>query len=194
MPELLDYSVEDLPQEGLQSIADAAHALLAAQSEVKHAEESLAVLKERVRRIEEEELPGAMAALGVASWTLTTGEKIEVKDIVAASITEANQPMAFAWLRKTGNDSLIKRVVSIVFGKGEDGAATAFTDSIKETLPENEFQDKAAVNANTLKAFVKERLTLERLAKESGAKIPDPLPKAIFGVYEAKRATIKKPK
>jgi hypothetical protein len=193
----IEYGADDLPDTKLSAISEAAAALIIAQSEVAQIEESLKAAKERVRNIEEGTLPEAMGALGMKDFTLANGDKISVREIVAAQISDANQPSAFAWLREHGKDSLIKRVIALSFGKGEDKIADALLEKLTEEFPDTPVVNKESVHAATLKSFVTERLTLEKPTEDGQPSSIDPadrLPRTIFGVYVANKAIVSKPK
>jgi hypothetical protein len=106
---------------------------------------------------------------------------VSVKADVKTSITEANKPAAFAWLREHHFDGIIKMAVSLSFGKGESAAA----ELAVKTLHEAGYEPTQAesVHPATLKSFVKERL-------EDG----DNIPIDVFGIFEFKQSKIKLPK
>lgn len=198
-----DYSVEDLPDDKLSAVSDAAFALHAAQAEVVAIELQLSAAKARVQQIEQSDLPQAMLAMGMEKFTLTNGDTVKIVDVVNASITEENQPLAFAWLRRTGNDSIIKRLVGAAFGKGDDKKAASLRKIIEEKYEDTEIVDKATIHSATLKSFVTERLLIEaeveKTERETGTKVIKPkgwelLPQSVFGVYTFKKAVVKTPK
>lgn len=188
------YGVEDLPATGLSEVSVAAAALVKAYAEKERKEVELAVVAANILKLETDTLPAAMRVLGVEKLTLTSGEIVSVKDEVGIGVTEANRDAAYNWLRAHGADSMIKRVVAVAFGKGEDGTARELQIFLAQKFPDNQIVDKADVHYQTLKAYVKERLASEKELKAAGVVIPDPLPRDVFGVFEQQRATIKKPK
>jgi hypothetical protein len=200
----IEYSIEDLPDDGLAAVAESAKALKAAYKEKERLEDALKLIAADVLRIETQELPAAMKALGVTAWTLSSGDSITLKEEVHAEISGPKESAAFAWLRTTGNESLIKRAITIAFGKGEDETASALVEQLREALPDNELVDKAAVNHNTLKAFVKERIELEKvlqpvpnnpqLLRNDDGDLFEKIPRDVFGIFIIDRAKIKSPK
>lgn len=203
----VEYGLEDLPDEGLSAVATGAAALKLALKEKAQLEEDMKLLNARILKIETEELPGAMKALGVESLTLASGEVLTVREEVNAGIPAARMEEALEWVRRTGNASLIKRSVTVSFGRDEDARAEAFVDRVIEELPENELLDKVTINPQTLKAFVRERVELEKLlaahargeradedAPELSPEARVPLPRDVFGVFILNRAVLKKPK
>lgn len=203
-PPPLDYGIEDLPESGLSAVAESAQALRASLAEKERLEAELKRINAEVLRIETQELPAAMKALGVESWTLTGGDVITLKEEIHTGLSGPKEAAAFDWLRATGNESIIKRTLLLSFGRGEDDIAAELSARLREELPDNEIVDKAAIHAGTLKAFVKEQITLERalspvpgrddvLRNDAGDLFPK-IPRDVFGVFCFDRATIKKPK
>lgn len=135
-------------------------------------------LKELHRRAIELELPQAMSEAGLTSFTTDTGRKVSLETFVSGSIPKARQAEAFTWLRENGHGGLIKRELSVSFGKGQD----AFASEIRQFL-ENRFltvDDKESVHPSTLAAWARECLS-------EGV----PVPLETLGIYSALRAKIK---
>lgn len=192
MTEVIQYGVEDLTEGGLSAVAEAAKALRAAYADKERAEDALKVVNEQIRKLEFESLPEALSAMGLEKITLEGGDKVEVKEEVSASLTEERLAAALSWLRSTNNDSIIKRQVTVIFGRGEDALAAEIREALLTRLPDNEIVDKEAVHASTLKAFVRERLTVEK-EYEPDSTLPR-IPRDTFGIWTGKRATVKRAK
>jgi len=145
---------------------------------LERARAKLKQMETNYRQLIEVDIPTACDNSGIMGIQLPSGEKLEIKDNIRASIPKAKQEEAFSWLRENGYGDLIKNVVSVSFGMGEDDLAeqAAKTLASMDTLPEQ----KKAVHASTLKAWVKER-TLEC----------DEIPDELFGVYRGQRAVLK---
>lgn len=186
----LDFNedVEELGQDAVSLVSVRAALLLAAQREADRIEAEFKAAKAAVLEIEQKLLPEAMAAIGLQSIELKTGEKIEVKREVAVAITEKNSAAAYEWLRSTNNDSIIRQVVTVSFGKGDDKRAEEAVALLSEA--EFDLMRNVSIHAATLKAFVKECLKVEL---ESGAEYPEEkkLPRELFGVYEFDKAIVK---
>lgn len=102
-------------------------------------------------------LPLALQAARVTMLQLEgSGHIIEVANFVTGHIKEVNRAAAFAWLRKNKLDSIIKRTIDIAFGMGEDKKAAAIAKLL--TSKRVPFESAESVHANTLRAFVRERL------------------------------------
>ncbi len=112
-------------------------------------------------------------------FTLLAGRTVTVKKKYYANISEERRARAFAWLRSTGNGDIIKNELSLAFAAGQDAEAKAVRDWLeKEAFS---YDEKEAVNANTLKAFVKEQMEAEADADSTGAAAP--FPKELFGAF-----------
>ena len=110
------------------------------------------------------------------------GCELLVKDDVQTSITVANRPTGYAWLRDNGHGAIIK--VDLVV----DARALSDTDrqGLRDLIEESEFgvavEDKESVHAATLKSLVKELL-------EKGTTLPPAI-----SVHQFKKAELKEPK
>ena len=135
------------------------------------------IARKNLERVQVELIPELMKEIGLESFTLATGEKVEAKAKITASIKVADREKAHAWLRDNGFGSLIKNEVTASFGKGEEDVARGLVDEL--TGREFVVDRKEAVHAQTLGAFVREQL-------EKGSKIPMDL----LGVFDVTKAKI----
>ena len=147
------------------------------EANIKHTEELLSSLKATKKDIQERQLPDLMLSCGMKEFKLIDGGKISMDKFYDAKLV--NREACFAFLRKTGNDGIIKNTIKCDFGKGEEKAAA----TLETTLEEQGYiyQRKADIHHQTLKSFVKDCM-------ENGLE----LPKEDFGVYEGNRVTIKR--
>ena len=191
MSRLLDEMAEDSAIEskkslstdnaGLKTIAELAEKIQSQEQQVADTEEKLKKQKEELRNLQNEELPSLMQEIGFKKFELEDGSSVNIKEIYAGSISQANKEKAFNWLRENKFDDIIKNTVTTAFGKGEDTAAQNFMD-IAEQAGYTPVQ-KTEVHPQTLKAFIKERV-------EGG----DEFPMELFGAYIGYKAEIKKSK
>jgi len=165
----------------LKTIAELAEKIQSQEQQVADTEEKLKKQKEELRNLQNEELPMLMQEIGIKKFELEDGSSVNVKEIYAGSISQANKEKAFNWLRENKFDDIIKNTVTTAFGKGEDNAAQNFMD-IAEQAGYTPIQ-KTEVHPQTLKAFIKERV-------EGG----DEFPMELFGAYIGYKAEIKKSK
>ena len=173
---------KDIPipkQEDLQGIAALGVLQQQLTSSVADLENSLSLLKEELRQVVEVALPESMLNLGLTSFALQDGTKLQIKTFYRGSISKANEVEAFKWLNTNGHADLIKNEVKSIFGKGEDGDAYKLMQMLNEE--DINYENKKAVHPSTLKAFVKEQI-------ERGKS----LPLDILGVYVGQKSEIRR--
>jgi uncharacterized small protein (DUF1192 family) len=161
----------------LASVSELVARQIRLEDEIASAEAQLKAKNEDLRRVAFDELPAAMAELGLKDVRTTAGARVEIKSFVQASITKARQEEAFAWLRDHGHGDLVKHEVKVALGAGEDEIAAEIVESIRARGLIAD--DKATVHAQTLKAFLREQI-------ENGADVPLDL----FGAYLGQEARI----
>jgi hypothetical protein len=172
-------SIEQRP--ALGRVAELAREIREKEKTVDNYEEAAKKAKAELLKLTDEDLPALMAELGLKSFKLDDGSTVEVKPTYGGHIKAENKPAAFEWLRDHNYGDIIKNVVSVNFGAGEDDKAHEFImqTSAQGYVPEQ----KTDVNAMTLKAWVRERV-------ESG----DEFPMALFGAFVGQRAVVKSAK
>lgn len=177
----------------LSQVRYAAERMRGAQREIDALETKLAEKKAELHKIESQELPDIMATCGIKEFTLESGEKIEVKDILKASIPsksviekaspedkpelEYRRAEAFSWLRDNGLDPLIKNILEVEFGKNQDNMVKALADEAEKLgLPHRRDE---SVHSASLEKALKEKISL-------GIQIP----MDTFAIYTGKKAVI----
>jgi hypothetical protein len=160
MTELEDLAMEMLRRQGV--VEERAEALRQAEGELKE--------------IEEERLPEIMETLGIKEFKTGGGLEIKIKETLRAHISKANEPEAFSFLREAGAAALIKNVISMSFGKGEEHLAQQCLTRL-DGMP---VEQKKSVHPQTLAKWCREAL-------EDGISIPVEL----FGVHRQKSAVVK---
>lgn len=173
--------LEKTNNNALATVSKLARAISAKTEEVQALDEQLKAAKKELLKLTDEELPASMAEVGLASFTLDDGSKIDVKPTYGATILVKNRPAAYEWLRNNGHDDIIKNTVSCDFGRGEDDIASAFYALAQKEghVPKQD----TGIHPQTLKAFVRERV-------ENG----DEFPMDLFGAWVGQRAVITKGK
>lgn len=167
----------NIPDETLQEISDLAKTQVDYEKRIEQLESTLSELKDKLRNVSEVLIPEAMLSVGMESFKLSDGTSVKIEKYYAGKIPEDKQDEAFAWLRQTGNDSLIKREVKCQFGKGEDQEAQIAIQALQD-LGLNP-TDKASVHPMTLKSFIRENV-------EGGKEFPMEL----FGAFIGNRTKI----
>jgi hypothetical protein len=172
-------SVETLDTGGVSTIAELARAVRNKQDEVLKLEETLKEAKKDLLKLTDEDLPALLHEIGVSKMELEDGSKVELKPTYGAYIKVENRDKAFGWLKENGYDDIIKNVVSVQFGRGEEKLAD---DLVSLTTDAGYSPDqKKDIHPQTLKAFVKDQV-------ENGNEFPMDL----FGAWVGQRANIKK--
>ena len=103
------------------------------------------------------------------------------KEFYKGSITKENEAEAFKWLEDNGHGDLIKNIVSIRFGKGENESAEKLISSLEQDglYPDQ----KRKVEPMTLNAFIGDQIT-------NGKQVPMEL----LSVFTGNKVKIKKGK
>lgn len=140
----------------MNELSALAGALVEAERDVESAEALLKSRKETARRLREESLPAAMQELGLSKVRLESGETIEVKQDVYASIPAEKKEAAYAWLEQHDFGGLIKTAVSVDFGRGELDEAKGFLLRLQGEGFAPDFS--RSIHAQTLKAFLNEQI------------------------------------
>jgi hypothetical protein len=168
---------QPVSDDALQGISELAEEQLRIENEIITKNLELEKLNEQLSRYRDTLIPDAMSAVGMSSFKLKDGTSVVVNPFYSASIPADRAKEAFKWLRDNQFGELIKHVIGVTFGKGDDELAKTVASKLTELkVP---FVDKESVHPQTLKAFVRERT-------EKG----EDLPKALLGVYIGNRAKI----
>jgi len=149
------------------------------EEQIEELNNQLKVVKEKHRRISEEQLPEALQEAGVSEFKLKDGTKVSTSTYYSARITPDNKEEAFNWLRENRFADLIKNTVSVSFGRDEDDAARELLKELNSTGMNT--AQKEWVEPMTLKAFVREQV-------EKGTD----LPYETFNIYIGQKSKIKR--
>lgn len=169
---------EDQPTTDFERVNKIAKDVVELQQQIADLEAQQKELKKTYNKLTLEILPEAMGPL--TSLELADGTKVECRNEVQASITNANKPMAFRWLNENGYGGIVKASLQVAFSDSEN--AQEFIAEHSDELPED-FELKESIHAATLKSFVKERLA-------SG----ENLPLDIFSIHQFKQAKVNRGK
>lgn len=135
----------------------------------------------------EKTIPDAMREVGLKSFALSNGFSIELETFRHASVKKEDEPKFLKWLEENGFGGIIKRIITISFGKGEEAWANKFLRDLAKRKKPLPAERKDGVHSSTLKSFFK-----ERLEEEAAGKVPEnkKLPREIVSVHEATRAVL----
>lgn len=165
----------------LEQITQLAVTQLALQAQLAATEDLVKQIKERLRQVQEVDLPMAMAEAGISAFTLEDGSSITIRDEVTASIPAKSKGEAYAWLDAHGFGDLIKTQVAAQFGRGELEEAREIAGFLVSQGVAAEVNQ--TIHPQTLKAWVREQLAEGR-----------DIPLDLFGVFQSTKAIIKEGK
>jgi len=154
-----------------------------ADREVDRAEAALKVAKERLKDLQEKQIPELMEAMGQESCKTSDGLKVSVRHKIRASIAKDpdKKSAALGWLATNGHGSIIKTEVSAKFDRGQEEAAVKAIEALRAAGVLGAEMTRDVAN-NTLCAFIAEAL-------EKGINVPMEL----FSAFKYRVADIKRP-
>lgn len=182
-----DVESAPAPKAGeLTAIRDLAAILYRAERDLAKLEAEVVAKRLEIDALVGSSIPAAMTAVGARRFDLEGGFRVEVEDLIRGSILVANRPAAFAWLDEHGHP-IVKRVVTVKFGKDEDKWAKKFIADMAKRKKPLRAEIGESVHDGTLQKFVK-----EMIVKERAGELPpkEKLPRELIGVYEAKVARL----
>ncbi len=189
-PVVPDYS-EEPAQESPKELKNrlVTLALKMAELELKEhdLEDDLKSVQKELRNYRENLVPEIMSEIGLNSITTDGGISIEMKEELRATFPKdgTKQAQAFAWLKESGNDGLIKREITVRYGRDSVQWAEELTQKLEEwgvgdhAVVEQEWN----IHHQTLLAFLRGEL-------KEGHNVPMEL----FGAFVSKYARIKRAK
>lgn len=154
----------------LSQITNTVHELRDAEEDIKAAEAMLKAAQERRRNIAETILPALMDEAQQKRLTTLDGWEVSRSEVVRASIPPHYLADAIQWLTENGQGAIVKRDISLKYGKGEEKQAD---DAVRLLTQNKHFPtDKMSVHPQTLGAVVREMMAE---GKE--------LPMELLGIY-----------
>lgn len=201
----IDFAADTpvITQDALSKVTLVAQQLIEAKDDVADYEKKLSTAKESVKRLEERDLPEAMAEAKVTEFKLTNGKQVTVKDIVAGAPSKENFPTALAWLRGHDHDGIVKRAISIqvLLPKGQDKLGAKLVAYLKrlKTLKNLgvEPKDEPTVHYQTFGSWARELFTKHNEEHLASATVDQDCPfcneetTRLLGIYVGKKAEIR---
>ena len=139
-------------------------------------EQELERVKSRIQVLENTTIPETMTAIKIDNFTTTDGVKVEVVNIINASIPSDQREAAIKWLEDNGHGGLVKTEVVAAYPKGQQHLAA---EEAKQ-LHAASVKINTGVHYQTLNAWVREMF-------QKGSSIPLEL----FGVYTGRVAKVR---
>tara|TARA_R100000742_G_C4273540_1_gene93110 strand:- start:1003 stop:1560 length:558 start_codon:yes stop_codon:yes gene_type:complete len=164
----------------VSDVSEVSNQYLQIESEILNLEEQVKRKKQELQQANDK-IVELMTQRGVKEIKTVEGDSVSFKAFYKGSISKDNQPEAFQWLEDNGHGDLIKNIVSVKFGKGDN--------SIAENLI-NELQQRQLYPDQKRKV---EPMTLNALIGEQINKGND-IPMETFSVFVGNKVKIKKGK
>ena len=164
----------------VSDVSEVSNQYLKIESEILNLEEQVKRKKQELQQANDK-IVELMTQRGVKEIKTVEGDSVSFKPFYKGSISKDNQPEAFQWLEDNGHGDLIKNIVSVKFGKGDN--------SIAENLI-NELQQRQLYPDQKRKV---EPMTLNALIGEQINKGND-IPMETFSVFVGNKVKIKKGK
>jgi hypothetical protein len=136
------------------------------------------------------DLPAAMAQAGVTGLNLAGGHALTTSELVTAAQPKDRVDESNAWLEAHGHGGLVKRQITILFGRGDEAWARTFLAQCARRRRPLDLSVKRFVHPQTLGAFVREQL---KLARQTGADPEALAPSDLLGVFRLTRAEVTGP-
>lgn len=181
-----DVEPAPLPDDAeVRGVAQLAQDMTDLEEEIAELEAILERKRAAHKAIREGSLPLRMAELGMEGFDLIGGSRIEVRELIVANIAEANRTKAHAWLEGDGSGSIIKRTITVEFGKDEEVWAKKFQRDLDKRKKPLKYAMKEAVNYQTLGKFVRDKLSEARREGKDPAQV---IPYDLFGIFKLRYA------
>lgn len=149
-------------KEIIKKIVQLSDTLAKEKKELDDIEAEAARKKQVVKHLENEKIPSLMGEIGLEVFATKT-HIIEIKDVIGANISQANEKAAYDWLDENGHGGMIKRKVVVSFDRNQQEAARELQDKIRAKYPGVKEEQK--IHNGTLRSWVREQL-------EEGKSIP----------------------
>lgn len=158
-------------QEQLDGLSALVKMMVQQEQEVDELGAKLKTAQQRLRQLQEVDVPTKMDELGFPFLGLPDGRKVEVAEVMHASIPKKNKPQCAQWLEEHGHGALVSETVTTSFGKGQQEEV----EKVIALLAENGYKVKAEENMNTT--------TVKALFKELMEGGEADLPFEMFGIH-----------
>lgn len=134
----------------------------------QNTETELGQINQKIKNLEEVEIPDAMLAVGLTKLVTDKGVEVKLEKYYGAKIKPEYSEAAHDWLEERGLSSMIKNDFLVSLDRGDHDKAQALAEKLNGTP----YTRKESVHPSTLKAWV-------RTTIESGGEVPTDL----FGVF-----------
>jgi hypothetical protein len=145
-------------EEELSKISRWASKALELQAEIDIIETHLKQLNRELVQIVEVDLPSAMMAAGSTEFTMTSGNKIKIEDVLQGSLSKDENMREFTlqWFIDNGGQENIKDHFEIDYTKGQYERAKMLRELLQER--QVHFDEFESIHHSTMKSFLHEKL------------------------------------
>lgn len=166
------------PSTNLEDVVALARRQLELEADVARLEADLKAKQKDLLAVSDRDLPAALKAAGVPSFTLENGMKVAYKEDMKVSIPKKNMGAVIKLMREWGYEGSVANTITVDLGKGNDNAVKALTATAEEMGLTVETAETIATG--TVKKVLKER---QDDGKNDDLKL--------FGAFPFTRATVK---
>jgi len=165
----------------LSRLKDLVVQLQAAQAKVDELTQSLHEAEQSLRYLSDNVLPEFMDEVGLQGGLKVEGGTLELEDMLTVSVPAERREEVALWLKEIDQESVMKTLVTVVFGKGKEREAEELRTSLEQQALLA--TKKIDINTSTLKSIVRRRL-------EEGKSVP----MDTVGAHLVRRARVKRPR
>ena len=179
-----DYLIEDVKKEvkitEVKDVSTASNNYLKIESDLLALENQIKSKKAELQQMNDS-IVQLMEQRGVTEIKLMNGDAVSFKPFFKGSITKDNEREAFEWLENNNLGDIIKNIVSVRFGKGDNEVAIDLIQDLeKQGLSPDQ---KRKVEPMTLNALIGEQINDGKA-----------FPLELFSVYLGNKVKIKRGK
>jgi hypothetical protein len=124
---------------------------------------------------------------------LSDGSEWTFEQKYQCSIENANKPAAFEFLKRIGQEGMLKRTITISFGKEADAQIQLFRELCADVLPQYEVSVRVGKVIDSLPAAIREILSYAGLSPTITMEESEDLPGATMRAWVLKQLKLGKP-
>lgn len=169
----------DIPDSAFHEIVGLVKESQDAEKSLRTLEEEVTSVKNKLKKINEDLIPSAMARINQDILQIPDGPKVTIRRDFTHSLAADRKEQGMDWLEENGHGGIIKREISVTLAKGQEELAKSVITTLQGTYPGIPVESARNVASQTLRSVLKKDM-------ESGV----PVPVDIFKVNQFKKAII----
>jgi hypothetical protein len=174
----LEADGQEVVSTDLNDLRALAHKQLELEAEVSKHEAALKDAKERLKKVQESDLPNALKAAGMTTFGLDNGMTVSYDEDLKVSVPKKNKAAVIKQMKEWGYTANVANLLTVDLGKGNDNVAKALSAQAEEMGVTAILSEDIATG--TVKAALNKRI------KEGKS---DDL--ALFGAFSFTKSTVK---